>query len=293
MKHSYLAIAGLLCGSLTAFAGSAGEIQSKINEVGVIQVAVDADQGIAYVKKSSDGNVDMIDVKTGEFKGQVSADTISHAAVKFEVTPVMENGVLKFVSNDRVFTDEAEPMIETTPSSDEKLKSTPGMAAGLTAGLLSGIGFAFRQYFDNGWGYHFGFAGYGNKTSVAADIGMEVLRVLDETSKARFYALAGTSIYYSRNQIFIPTEPTTPYDPNNPKSQGPQDGTYTYENSMMYNFGVGIGLEWSPGMLNQKGVAFAIELPLSVTFNQTDRQGLAFDSVLPIPSASIIYYFKR
>lgn len=292
MKCPYLALAGLLCVSLTAVAGSADDIQSKINEVGAIQVAVDADQGIAYVKKSSDANADMIDVKTGAFKGQVSADAISRAAVKFEVTPVVENGVLKFVSNDSVSIDDVEPMIETTAPEKAELKSSSGMAAGLTAGLLSGLGFAFRQYFDNGWGYHIGFAGYGNKASVAADIGFEVLRVLDETSKARFYALAGTSVYYSRDQIFTPTEPPV-YDPNNPKPHDSQGGTYSYQNSTRYNFGVGIGLEWAPATLNMNGVAFAIELPLSVTFIKTDRQNLEFDSIFPIPSASIVYYFKR
>lgn len=288
---SMLALTSLLCGSLTAFAGSAGEIQSKIDNVGALQVSVDTNQGVVYVKKAvnnPEGRVNIVDIRSGESKGETGDSGISSEAVKFDVTPVNEDGVVKFVSSD------AEPMIETTAPT-EKLKSSPGSAIGLTAGLITGLGFAYRQFFDNGWGLNVGLAGWVDNPSKSsfANIGAEVMRVLDEGENARFYVLAGTSFYYWGEQVYDPGNPPA-YDPNDPKPTDPPQGTYSHQDTMRYNIGAGIGLEWSPGLAaKKKNIALAIELPISLMLKQTRGQGVVIDGIRPIPSAAIIYYFKR
>lgn len=167
-------------------------------------------------------------------------------------------------------------------------KYTPGKAAGFTAGLITGLGFAYRQFFANGWGYHVGFGGIGDKNSIDANIGAQVMKVLDETSKARFYLLSGVSTYYSKSSY---TRPVEPYDPNDPSK--PTEFETISENRLTYNVGVGLGLEWAPAGLANKGVSFSVELPLLIYFDQLNDTGVTFGGLRTIPAASIIYYFSR
>jgi len=181
---------------------------------------------------------------------------------------------------------EASSVAETKNPNQTSYQS--GMAAGFTAGLLSGLGFAYKQFFGNGWGMAIGFGGISqNGGEVDANIGAELMRILDEKERVRFYALFGVSSFYSRYKEYDYSYPSNPEHPDY------QEPTYHFTNEASYNFGVGLGIEWAPAGFKENGVSFSFELPFAVSLLHKEAQGVSFNGIKPIPSVSIVYYFKH
>ncbi len=154
---------------------------------------------------------------------------------------------------------------------------------GITAGLLSGLGFSYRQYFGDKFGVKATGMGYFDQTHTFGNLGIQGMYVLSENDWLRFYALIGISNFSTRrnnyNNYSYPS-----YD------SSPPDKDYVYipsrvsSNVETYNsIGAGIGIEL--GRLSQ-GLSFAIELPLLATFRNT-----TINSFYPVPSLSVIYNF--
>ena len=141
---------------------------------------------------------------------------------------------------------------------------------GFTAGKVSGIGFAYRQYFEkNGMQLTFGFLSDADnvpkfpetyysdslsKTGWEVDGWMSAmyLRVLRESELTKFYYFVGGSINIDYKKQY-----TQMYLANQ------QDGSpeKKIKNDNAYYFGPGIGLDFQIS----KYVSFIIELPVSIS----------------------------
>ncbi len=176
--------------------------------------------------------------------------------------------------------------------SEESSDYAKGSGLGFSAGFLAGLGFAYRQMFASGWGFHIAAGGYADESSVDANVGIELLRVLDETNKVRFYALAGSSLYYSSSKYLVYDYATTPCEDKECYTGVMESGRYESSRSSTYNFGIGLGIEYAPAGLRAKGLSMTFELPIFVRFvNRSDRSG--FGGIAPWPSVTLIYYFRR
>jgi hypothetical protein len=163
-------------------------------------------------------------------------------------------------------------MTESAAVSDRKSDAEKTKrAVGVTAGLISGVGFAFRAYSDNEENaHHFGGVAFAQPNEVSFNLGYEYLSYLAQFGKSRLAWFTGVSNFFSRDD---------------------------FETWNLTNFGTGIAFEYG----EKRGFNVAFELPLSVGVRyQKDRQ-LPFsgerdaDSIsyqmLPIPAVMLLYRF--
>lgn len=231
-----------------------------------------------------------------EADGSITLNAFDNNRNENVVVVYSDHGTNSLSEQDRVSTAEIQAkmsedsMIQIVDSkaTDPAKKTTyqSGKGAGFTAGLLTGLGFAFREFFGNGWGLSIGAGGLSSNGSVDANAGVEIMKVLDEKEKMRFYALMGVSSFYSRTQQWRQTNP----DPAHPEYV---TGETYFASDASYNFGVGLGIEWAPAGFANNGISFAFELPLAVSLKHVESQGVSFLGIRPIPSISIVYYFKH
>ena len=244
---------------------------------------------VASVPHEQDGVVEWKTVDLSQTLINSGGATSLSADENGQIVLASEGGTQTFSSVQRDGTVALE-VADETPMINVKMsekKASPGMAAGFTAGYLTGLGFALRQTFDNGWGYQVGMGGISDKNSTNADLGIEIMKVLDQRQKIRFYAMAGATAFYSKNKYceYKPTEPGV--DPVPCVDRTEQKGSY--------NVGIGIGAEIRPAGFEENGFAFAVELPIWVALDHAEGKGVTFNAFhgIPIPSISIVYYFKH
>ncbi|MCH7761026.1 hypothetical protein IIA15_06460 [candidate division TA06 bacterium] len=170
---------------------------------------------------------------------------------------------------------------------EEGILSQKGL--GLTAGALSGIGLAYRQHFENRWGFQIGGGIWGNNRDLDFNMGLVALRTFDRSKSSRFYGMGGVAYHGSREK-----HQTIVYEF--------VDSTYTYLTTQNFLnhlntlfLGVGIGMEIGQPV---KGISGSFELPFVFQrefnkFWRDDEISTWSDwKIVPIPSVNLIYYFR-
>lgn len=220
-----------------------------------------------------------------EFDGEV----FFGEPVDIKVQTLYESGVKSAATSSKNDSD-----LNSDNGSSIKVSAYSGSAAGFTAGLLSGLGFAFRHYFNSGNGYHVGGAFWGNSDSYNFNVSSEYLHMLSFSDNTRFYALGGASVFYSANQEQIYDPAPVPVDPTTP----PKDTSTTASvktkkvTDSSYNAGLGLGIEWVPSGWQNKSISFIMELHFVFSWKESTDVRLKYSGVSLIPSASIMYYLR-
>lgn len=175
---------------------------------------------------------------------------------------------------EKAATEKAASMIKLADDDQQDYASRPGV--GFTAGMLSGLGLAYRRHFANKYGIQVGGIGFGDRDSIFGNLGINLLRTLSKRDAFRLYVLTGVSIYYSGDNYA-----DWVCEPNRECYQSEAE----WNSSTSLNFGAGIGIE----MVFAKHLGLALELPLVVMLKPTGEN--TFEGIYPIPNASLIYYF--
>ncbi len=102
-----------------------------------------------------------------------------------------------------VFASETSQMTESAAVSDRKSDAEKTKrAVGVTAGLISGVGFAFRAYSDNEENaHHFGGVAFAQPNEVSFNLGYEYLSYLAQFGKSRLAWFTGVSNFFSRDDF--------------------------------------------------------------------------------------------
>lgn len=148
---------------------------------------------------------------------------------------------------------------------------------GFTAGQISGIGFAYRQYFEkNGMQFTFGLLSNADKVPKFSDntydstsikkTGWEVdgwlsfmyLRTLRDSENTKFYYFVGASLNIDYAEEYTQNYQYDPYAGEIIKLGSPKKSGL---NKNSYYFGPGIGLD----LKVSKYISFIIELPVSIS----------------------------
>jgi hypothetical protein len=161
---------------------------------------------------------------------------------------------------------------ETATVSDKKRDAEKTrQAVGVTAGLISGVGFAFRTYSDNEENaHHFGGVAFAQQQEIFFNLGYEYLTYLAQFGKSRLAWFTGMSNFFSRDD---------------------------FETWNLTNLGTGIAFEYG----EKNGFNVAFELPLSVgiryqknrrlpDFGEQQADGFSYQ-MLPIPAVMLLYRF--
>ena len=167
--------------------------------------------------------------------------------------------------------------------------ATPRVArahgVGFTAGLASGVGFAYRRHFANNFGVQVGGIGWGSQTASFVSLGVEVIRTVSRSDHVNFYWVAGASLFRHNGPQFDYGGCNVPADPVRPTPAPCPVETRRTTGSV--NFGAGIGLEFTPGT----HVGVSLELPVSLMLDLEKQNRYQRDGVYPIPGISLVYYF--
>jgi hypothetical protein len=152
---------------------------------------------------------------------------------------------------------------------------------GFTAGLVSGLGFAYRRHFANTLGLQIGGSGWAGRDESFLSLGGEVMRTLSRSDRSRLYLVAGTSIWRNRG-------PDYDYSGCIPVVQGPSAcvPVETQHTTGSLNVGAGIGLEFAGSH-----VGLSLEVPISVMLDLDESHRFERKGIYPIPGVSLIYYF--
>ena len=71
------------------------------------------------------------------------------------------------------------------------------VAIGVTAGLLSGVGFSYREFDLQGDGHHIGGIFFGDKSDLFVSVGYERLYRISRYEQSALYWYWGGSVYYT------------------------------------------------------------------------------------------------
>ncbi len=169
---------------------------------------------------------------------------------------------------------------------------TKGTGLGFSAGFLSGIGFAFRKFYSNGFGTNIAAGAIATDNRVNVSAGLEIMKTLDETESFRFFALTGAGYNYDSNKYSMP-DPNSPHDPMSDPVM-----IETTDKDTTINVGIGLGVEYAPAGLQKKGIALSLDCAYAVRFEKqnnyyTNNKDMHYAGLAPMPSFSIIYYFRR
>jgi hypothetical protein len=154
---------------------------------------------------------------------------------------------------------------------------------GVTAGLLSGVGFSYRQYFNDNLGFKVSGVAFFDQNQMFADIGLQGMYVFSENNWLRFYALGGVSNYTTKRPSYNNYPYPVPPSDNNSYDSVVIPSRYSSNTDTFNSIGAGIGIELGR---QAQGLSLALELPLIVSF-----RNLTLFSFYPIPQLSILYNF--
>ncbi len=160
-------------------------------------------------------------------------------------------------------------------------EQSPTAALGVTAGLLSGIGFSYRAYDALGDAHHVGGVVYGDENMAFVSTGFERLYRISSYEQSALYWYWGISLYYT----YVANESFCEKD----KSASTPDNTVTCSEraSSEYRLSAGPGLSFEYGLT--KGLSIAAELPLALSVGFTSRDEDRSFSLYPIPSIVLQY----
>jgi hypothetical protein len=157
------------------------------------------------------------------------------------------------------------------------------VAIGVTAGLLSGVGFSYREFDREGDGHHVGGIFFGDKSDVFVSVGYERLNRISRYDQSALYWYWGGSLYYTYWDSYDCT----------PVEEKPEEGaanaavTCKEEPEHTYRFSAGPGLSFEYGM--NKGLSVALELPLALSYDWTPPRSTSGLSIFPVPSIVVQY----
>lgn len=230
--------------------------------------------GIAYKLNSVDAN-------------HVIVEHLPVGAVKSEKMLIEDTRELRVVQ-----TIPTEKFEESLQAATQKVKLEESKRGGLgfTAGLISGLGFAYRKHFENSFGIQVGGIGWGDQNSSFTSVGAEIIKTISRSEKVRFYALGGTSIF-RRNQKDYQDYSTCYAAPGDPRSPTPPPDVcipVTGDRTTgTLNFGAGLGFEFTPS----KHIGISLELPVTLMLDLEKTKRFKRQGIYPIPSISLVYYF--
>ncbi len=207
------------------------------------------------------------------------ADTIqSIGSVEQEPRIVEASGPATPVATvERVAAEEKKSVLGTPVQGEQGVSYESPHGLGFSAGMTTGIGFAYRKHFENRYGVHIGLMGLGSRdesqSTYWGNVGGQLMYTFHRVEKKffRFYGLAGGSVIFWGNNYYYPNRPD--YSPN-PERR--------WDHSRLIILGAGIGMEFT---IVQR-IGFSLELPLSTVIDE----GGGF-AVQPIPNASLVYFF--
>lgn len=160
------------------------------------------------------------------------------------------------------------------PIGEYEKENTQGL--GFTAGRVSGVGFAYRQYFDkSGIQFTFGLLSDADNVpkfpeesntsvitkkgwDVDGSIGFMYLRTLRESEKSRFYYFLGASLNIDYTKKYIQNYQ---YDSSVGELVKYGSPVKDIKNNNSYYYGPGIGIDFKLS----KYVSFIVELPVSIS----------------------------
>jgi hypothetical protein len=164
--------------------------------------------------------------------------------------------------------------IDLDRAADENQSPATGPAIGITAGLLTGIGFSYRDYSDLNQVKHFGGIFYGDDETFFVNFAHERLYPLARHGSSSFSWFLGSSVYYtfSKNSVCESKN----------KETGELEFNSCEVNSSDYRISVGPGLSFELGI--RKGMSLVLELPLSLSYSFSSQSKESGISVYPIPA---------
>ena len=170
---------------------------------------------------------------------------------------------------------------------------------GISGGAISGVGFSYRQFFSEKYGFKTSAVIYFDDNQTIFDIGIQGMREFSSNDWLRFYAIGGLSDFsFKRTSIIYPAIPapvetkapvTNTTSPDTQASPTPVTKTLgetvreTVSDTYL-NFGAGIGIEIGR---KEQGLSLALELPLVVSIKNFNK----LNFIYPIPQISLIYNF--
>ncbi|MBT3168725.1 MAG: hypothetical protein HN952_00130 [Candidatus Cloacimonetes bacterium] len=141
---------------------------------------------------------------------------------------------------------------------------------GFAGGMISGSGFAYRQMNDN-YGFQVTFGITMSDEDYFGSVGFEYIKPLHTGNRTKFYVLTGVSSYFSYYE-----DDYYYYD---------DDVSKTQEFDVIFNTGLGIGIEWQI-LPNNPNFKFSFDWPIVLSFDE-DK----FNIFMYIPQGGIHYYF--
>ena len=162
----------------------------------------------------------------------------------------------------------------------EVVQPASGAAVGITAGLLTGVGFSYRDYSDPDTVKHYGGIFYGDKETFFINFAHERLYPLSRHGKSTLSWFWCSSIYYTFEKFRYCEEKN--------EESGEIEFKQCAANASDYRISFGPGLSFEIG--TTKGMSLVLELPLSLSYSfvtPTEESGL---SVYPIPAIVCQYH---
>jgi hypothetical protein len=150
-------------------------------------------------------------------------------------------------------------------------------AVGLALGGISGVGLAYRHFFNADSGISVAALPYITEEKALSSFGVEYLRILSESSVRRVYVPLGASVFYAKDKRGSMFGDCSGY------SCWPYSGKGS--SSATLGIGGGVGIEFRA----TTGFSIAAELPIVVGFNLLG--GFRFSYLLPLPNVLLTYYF--
>ncbi len=188
-------------------------------------------------------------------------------------------------------------------NTEVKKIATDYKGLGISAGAISGVGFSYRQFFYENYGFKTSAVIYMDDNQNFFNAGLQGIKVLSGNDWLRFYAIGGLSDFSFKYYTYIydpvppepepkttanngtvtatpaPTEPVKTEKPINPK---PPEKKVVFDTYV--NLGAGIGIEIGR---KEQGLSLAIELPLVLSIKNYNK----INFIYPIPQISLIYNF--
>jgi hypothetical protein len=179
----------------------------------------------------------------------------------------------------------------TTPKSPAKKKAPlhSGFGLGFAGGATSGLGFAYRHHFKNGWGFHTAGIGFGQRDFVFLNLGANGMVTFARAWLVRFYGVFGAMGVYSLDRQYDWSDCERAVAvPENGEPVDCQEKDLGLKSEFLFIPGAGVGMEFH----FTDHIGFSLELPVSIwlPFDENGLVGEGFQ-ILPVPNASLIYYF--
>jgi hypothetical protein len=186
---------------------------------------------------------------------------------------------------------------QTNVNSEAKKIATDYKGLGISAGAISGVGFSYRQFFYENYGFKTSAVIYMDDNQNFFNVGLQGIKVLSGNDWLRFYAIGGLSDfsfkYYSYIYDQVPPVPepktttnngttTAPATAEKPIEPKPPEKKVVFDTYV--NLGAGIGIEIGR---KEQGLSLAIELPLVLSIKNYNK----INFIYPIPQISLIYNF--